>query len=82
MNENEQPYSQNKLSSMLPAEAEVISELQRWYGDHVGPTFNNNELSVLFLGPNHYTEAAADPSIEENHIGDCIQVHCHAPSSL
>jgi hypothetical protein len=56
-----------KLSSnMLLAEAEVISEMHHWFGDHAGPTFDNNEMSVLFLGSNHPTEVD-DPSIEEKY---------------
>ncbi|OJA09698.1 hypothetical protein AZE42_05571 [Rhizopogon vesiculosus] len=75
------PYPQKKLSSMLPVKAEVISEPQHWFGDNVGPTFDNNEPSALFLGSNHHTETA-DPNIEENHVGHCIHVRRHAPGSL
>ncbi|OAX40730.1 hypothetical protein K503DRAFT_768326 [Rhizopogon vinicolor AM-OR11-026] len=66
---------------MLPVDAEVISKLQHWFGDHVGPTFDNNELSALFLGSNHHTEAA-DPNVEENHVGHCMHVHCHVPGMI
>jgi hypothetical protein len=68
-NKNEQPYHpQMKLpSNKLLTEAEVISEMQVWGSiDHAGPTFDNNEMSVLFLGSNHPTEVA-DLSIEEKY---------------